>query len=808
MRRSSSNRNNSTCAASVKFISKLNISPEDDTLIPLSPQTTTTSSLVQDAAVITERERAESRPSLKTSEDAMIILLDPWMDDSSIEVLLNQIASTVISFRSADDCTNYISGIQTENIFLIISSSLNETIIPFAVRQPQVVSIYVLFTGSNEWTCDFSITKDDWPKKLSSIFYSNNRLITRLASDIELWSKRPMSMSFLKEAADEQQAAQDINREKSSFMWYQVLLEILLRMPANSAIAKSELIEECRKIYTDNIIEQEKITEFERNYTPDRAIWWYTRDSFFFRLLNKALRIKDIDVIFKFRLIIKDLHNQLKRLHSDYLRMLSESNNVNDFITVYRGQIISQQEFYRFKNNIGGFVSINSFISTSVRLELATIFAVGDRSHFGESVIFKIIIDLKIRTKPFASISHQSAFVDEDEILLSMGTVFRVDSIEMNNENNFWYITLSVGEQDDPQLKELTDHLKQEVGRVTDNLTLGNYLGDIGDYERAARYYAMPQDLPPDQIDLGTLHNNIGWLYNCKGNYRAAITNYEKALEIQQQQLPSNHIDLAATYNNIGMVYYEQDDCEAALVNLQKSLDIKQRGDLPLNNESIAITLNNIGLVYHKTGAYEKAFETYNEVLKLQKCLPETHYNLATTYTNIGAVHYHQGNYPDALVNYEKALSIRTNALHSTHPDIAKTHVNIGLAQETRGNYYEALQSYKLALEIQKNVLPEDHIDIGTTYSRLGTVYNRRREYDLALENQEKALEIYSKSLAPKHPYIATVYNNMGLVYENQGDNVKALESYEKALELYLKTVSPTHPSLAKIYDNIGRLSE
>jgi hypothetical protein len=77
-------------------------------------------------------------------------------------------------------------------------------------------------------------------------------------------------------------------------------------------IAKNEMICECLAQYDDDIVEQIKIEDFQSNYKEKKAIWWYTRDCFLYRLLNKALRTENINIIFKFRFFIRELFYQLK----------------------------------------------------------------------------------------------------------------------------------------------------------------------------------------------------------------------------------------------------------------------------------------------------------------------------------------------------------------------------------------------------------------------------------------------------------------------------------------------------------------
>jgi len=84
--------------------------------------------------------------------------------------------------------------------------------------------------------------------------------------------------------------------------------------------AKNEMLNVSHQHDKNNIIELERINELEKTYTADKAIFWYTRDSFLYRLLNKAFLIDDIDIIFKCRFIIIDLFQQLTNLHREFIK--------------------------------------------------------------------------------------------------------------------------------------------------------------------------------------------------------------------------------------------------------------------------------------------------------------------------------------------------------------------------------------------------------------------------------------------------------------------------------------------------------
>ncbi|CAF5167788.1 unnamed protein product, partial [Rotaria magnacalcarata] len=122
---------------------------------------------------------------------------------------------------------------------------------------------------------------------------------------------------------------------------------------------KNELINLCQKFYENNPKELSLVREFEQNYSSNQAVWWYTRDSFVYRLLNKALRVQNIDLLFLFRFFIRDIEVQLKQYRCSSL------------VRVYRGQLMSTDELDQLKMSLGEYISVNSFFSTSLNRQQA-----------------------------------------------------------------------------------------------------------------------------------------------------------------------------------------------------------------------------------------------------------------------------------------------------------------------------------------------------------------------------------------------------------------------------------------------------
>ncbi|CAF5161246.1 unnamed protein product, partial [Rotaria sp. Silwood1] len=171
---------------------------------------------------------------------------------------------------------------------------------------------------------------------------------------------------------------------------------------------KNELIDLCKEEYKDNEKELAIIAEFEQSYSPDRALWWYTRDSFLYRLLNKALRVKNIDMIFLFRFFTRNIERQI------------EQYKCTAPIRVYRGQLMSNEELEVLRGSIGHFISMNSFLSTSIERKQALAFL--DATTISDDlqrVLIMIDADPRLDgVKPFANITIHSYFTDEKEVLM------------------------------------------------------------------------------------------------------------------------------------------------------------------------------------------------------------------------------------------------------------------------------------------------------------------------------------------------------------------------------------------------------
>lgn len=254
----------------------------------------------------------------------------------------------------------------------------------------------------------------------------------------------------------QQDLFRNLTHESVRFLAFQLLIDIMLRLD-RTEFARDELIEVCQEKYSNNPIELKRIVDFKNTYDCTDAVKWYTTDCFIYRIINESLRIESIDIIFKLRYFIRDLHNQLVRMEIGYYRYLPP-NQIT--LTLYRGLRMELNLFEELRRNKGNLVSTNSFLSTTSDIEAARFFAGdGNTDQNSVSVIFEIFVNTKVKhSVPFAKIDYKSIYKDEDEVLFSIGAVFRVGEME-ELENNMWKVELALTPMEDKHWSILTAHL-------------------------------------------------------------------------------------------------------------------------------------------------------------------------------------------------------------------------------------------------------------------------------------------------------------------------------------------------------------
>ena len=664
-----------------------------------------------------------------------------WLDENDKSyrnslIELQQVIDTVDLFIDIDECIDSITDRPDEIVYMIVSEKYVQQLSLVIGDISQVKSIYIFYQNIAS-ICDHlkQMLRDDHTNEVSINFAKST----------------PSTSSKNKDTLD------------CTFMYTQILKEILLSINFDEQHFNDFLIF-CRDEFKGNTRELRNIDEIQKDYRNKTPIWWYTRETFLYKILNKALRFMDIDIILQMGFFVCDLHKQIAVLHAE---QFTEHTSSNSFV-VYRGQGLSQADFDQMKQTKGGLLAFNNFLSTSKQRDVSLRFLrpITTKRDL-VPVLFVMNINPTIKHTLFANIRDISEKKSEDEILFSMHSVFRIGHIERFDEDNaIWKVELIFTSDNDPELYLLTKRMREEIQGETGRERLGNLMIKLKKFDQAEKLYQSLLRETTDQYEKVYCFYQLAIVYCYQGKYEEAAEYNQKSHEFCKKRLSVDHPSLATSYGNIGCVYQNNGEFAKAREYFHKSLEMRTRS-LPVDHPHLAVSYDHIGSAYHSIRDYSKALEYYRQSLEIrEKIFPVDHPDLATSYNNIGMVY-------NRLTEYQKALEYNHKSL-----------------------------------EIIKKTLPVDHPDLGISYNNIGMVYASMGEYSKALEYFESSLEIRKKSLRVDHPDLATPYNNIGMVYQNTGDDSKALKYYHKSLEIMEKTLPSNHWKIKGIKEKIEILRE
>ena len=569
---------------------------------------------VEQTSGSTKSARALRRADIKVVQNVRLVWLDNNIDEKKEDcrhtvAQLRRFVNDANTFTDTEECIQFIDDINDNKVCMIISESLGQHIVPRVHSMSQVDSIFI-FCGNRKY--DEQWTKE-W-SKIKGVFMEVVPICEALKQASQQCEQNAISISFVD--TEGHVSNKNLDRLDPMFMYTQIMKEILLTIEFEPQHFQ-EFIGYCRNIFEDNKETLVNVNKFEQKYHDKTPIWWYTCEPFLYPMLNRALRMSNVDIIIKMGFFIDDLHRHIDELHK---KQFGAHQNGNIF-KVYRGQGLSKANVEQMIETKGGLISFNNFLSTSKDRAVSLAFAESNASHpdlFG--ILFVMTIDPSRSATPFASINGVSHYGDEeDEVLFSMHTVFRINDIQsMGANQRLVQVDLTLtGENDDKDLRKLTDHIRVETYPNSEGwYRLAMVLLKLGRPEKAEQVYQVLLEQATDETKKGDIYRLLGIAKNDQAEYKEAITFYEKSLEMYGKNLPPNDSRLATCDGSIGSAYSNMGEYSKALSYFEKALEISQKS-LPPNHPHLASSYSNIGTVYVRMGEFSKAFSYYEKTLEI-----------------------------------------------------------------------------------------------------------------------------------------------------------------------------------------------
>ncbi|CAF4711065.1 unnamed protein product [Rotaria sp. Silwood2] len=313
--------------------------------------------------------------------------------------------------------------------------------------------------------------------------------------------------------------------------------------------------------------------------------------------------------------------------------------------------------FAQLKSNVGGFLSMSTFLSTSESENVARIYAGGDEER--TTVLMIILMDPAIRSKvPVGNIDCLSQYGGaECEYLFSMGSVFRIVSVDQK-EDDLWEAVLKLTVDRDPQMLEFSDFVRVQI-QNSDNplVTLGNLTNRIHE-TNGERFYIKALENETDWRERAKILDILGDFYKNMDQYDRALESYQQAFDIKRENEPENKQLLSESFFYLGNIYHLKENFNTALDYLQRSLEIEVSTTTESIQESIAERNYNIALIFYFQQKYEESLIYFNRALNIRlKIHPKRHNDISATYYIIGHTFHKLGRIQEAFEYAEKAVA-------------------------------------------------------------------------------------------------------------------------------------------------------
>jgi len=217
-------------------------------------------------------------------QNFLLIWLDVNTDQSNQDYqnTLTQIRSVVDNvnfFTDQDKCVDFLTEINNEKVFMILTSTMSDQIVPLIHDIPQLDTIYIFCSNKSiheQWV-------NHWPK-IKVIYEQTNSICEVLNQRFKQCNQDLIAVSIV--AVDKNALNLNLDQLEPSFMYTRIFKEILLDMEDN----RQSVSDFCTFCRNGNYGAPNTIDLFENEYHSYSAIWWYTSPSFIYSMINRALR--------------------------------------------------------------------------------------------------------------------------------------------------------------------------------------------------------------------------------------------------------------------------------------------------------------------------------------------------------------------------------------------------------------------------------------------------------------------------------------------------------------------------------------
>lgn len=297
-----------------------------------------------------------------------------------------------------------------------------------------------------------------------------------------------------------------------------------------------------------------------------------------------------------------------------------------------------------------------------------------------------------------------------------------------------------------------------------------------------------------------SLHG-LGSVHNRRGEFAAAISYYEQALEVARQAHGDNHVEVADVARALGWALYVAGDYPAAVRAYDQALAI-----LDADPDSDRLTLLRVlfgrGNLLRRLGDFEASEAAFRRAIAIAEQLPESLVrarNLGVGYGNLFNLYAVIGGH-DAAVHqlYDQALTLLAVAWGPTSNQVLECQNNYAGYLVRCGELARARELYEQVAAVREEVLGPDHQSLANTLHELAAVLRKTNETEAARRAAERALAIRERALGEHAPKVAWSLSLLARIQIDAGQFAAGLGSALRAEQIGRDTLRLTARAVAE----------
>ncbi|MEM6996344.1 MAG: serine/threonine-protein kinase, partial [Myxococcota bacterium] len=271
-----------------------------------------------------------------------------------------------------------------------------------------------------------------------------------------------------------------------------------------------------------------------------------------------------------------------------------------------------------------------------------------------------------------------------------------------------------------------------------------------------------------------------GAVHYRRGDYDAALADYDQTVEIRIALSGGKHPGTARVINRIGAVFMERGEWKRAIEKFREALTAREQA-FGTEHPLVAASLNNLAGALWQVGERTQAKAYLERSIAIREAaLGRDDVSLATPLSNLSRWQGEVGDWEKAAETAERAWQLAEANYGAEHPNTALTLAELGRAQLNL-DPERGLATLRDVLDRQLAALGERHTEVAATRRSIAFALAATHQYVAAATQLVKAIDAEDVNAKPSR-FVALLYNELLGVRAMQGDVGSADREGERVL--------------------------